>query len=111
MRDEVRTCAVCSADYTRTVRESDRLWRRRATCGPACAQEFKKQPLGTYPSALLTCVECGSMARPRELDNQNVCPPCNGALPAATILAYAASPAGRAFIRQCRETVTLGVVR
>lgn len=106
--EEIRSCVVCGASYQRQTRESLRLWRKRATCGRACATVFRKQPLGTYPTPLLTCRECGRMARPQRIDD-GVCADCGGGFDGPGVLDYAASPEGRAFIAHCRG-VHLSVV-
>lgn len=105
---ETRTCVVCGDAYQQKTRESVRLWKKRATCGAACADVFRRHPLGTYPTPLLTCRECGSMARPQRIDD-GVCVECDGGFDGPGLLAYATSPEGRAFIARCRAASLAGV--
>lgn len=104
-----RKCAVCGAAYQRRRGESTRDWRFRPTCGGNCGKAFGRARLGTYPTPLLDCVSCGEMKRAKDLNAEAVCTECAVPVPAAVVVAYAATPEGRAFIRDCRGPRLLSV--
>ena len=98
-----RKCTVCGAAYQRRRGESTREWRFRATCGRNCGKAFGRARLGTYPTPLLDCASCGEMKRAGDLNAEAVCAECAVPVPVHAVVAYAATPEGRAFILGCRE--------